>query len=104
MSPLPKSRVEKFDNMHCKNPALDATTTRCSLFTNTSRHDRFAAATILQSGLATAEAHITAEKLFPLPPADLQDEAERIRESNAEEDVIDLPEQERKCTQGLVMS
>ena len=63
---------------------------------------RFAAATILQSGPATAEAHITAEKLFPLPPADLQDEAERIRESNAEEDVIDLPEQERKCTQGLV--
>ena len=102
VSPLPKSRVEKFDNMHCKNPALDATTTHCSLFTNTSRHDKFAAATILQSGLATAEAHITAEKLFPLPPADLQDEAERIRESNAEEDVIDLPEQERKCTQGLV--
>ena len=65
---------------------------------------RFAAATILQSGLATAETHIdiTTQKPFPLPSADLQDEAERIRESNAEEDVIDLPEQERKCTQGLV--
>ena len=88
--------------MHCKNPALDATTTHCSVFTNTGRHDRFAAATILQSGLATAETHITTQNLFPLPSADLQDEAERIRESNAEEDVIDLPEQERKCTQGLV--
>ena len=44
----------------------------------------------------------TTKKLFPHPSADLQDEAERIHESNAEEDVIDLPEQERKCTQGLV--
>ena len=99
---FPKFRVEKFNNMHCKNPALDATTTHCSVFTNTSSHDRFAAATTLQSGLATAETHITTQNLFPLPSADLQDEAERIRESNAEEDVIDLPEQERKCTQGLV--
>ena len=44
----------------------------------------------------------TTKKLFPTPSADLQDEAERIRDSITEEDVIDLPEQERKCTQGLV--
>ena len=61
-----------------------------------------AAVSKLQSGLATAETHITTLKLFPLPSTDLQDEAERSRESYAEEDVNDLPEQERKCTQGLV--
>ena len=74
------------------------------MFTNSSSHDRIVAASTLQSGPAKAETHIdiTTKKLFPHPSADLQDEAERIRDSNAEEDVIDLPEQERKCTQGLV--
>ena len=74
------------------------------MFTNSSSHDRIVAASTLQSGPAKAETHIdiTTKKLFPHPSADLQDEAERIRESNAKEDVIDLPEQERKCTQGLV--
>ena len=85
---FPKFRVEKFNNMHCKNPALDATTTHCSVFTNTSRHDRFAAATTLQSGLATAETHIdtTTKKSFlqKIP----QDEAKRIAKDEIETDIF----------------
>ena len=72
--------------MHCKNPALDATTTHCSLFTNTSRHDRFAAATTLQSGLATAAAHITNTKKLFLQ-ATLQDEAKEIAKDEIKTDV-----------------
>ena len=83
---FPKSRVEKFNNMHCKNPALDATTTHCSVFTNTSRHDRFAAATTLQSGLATAAAHITNTKKLFLQ-ATLQDEAKEVAKDEIKTDV-----------------
>ena len=74
------------------------------MFTNTSRHVRFAAASIQLFSPVRPRPRLTHhhQELFPLTSADLQDEAERIHESNAEEDVIDLPEQERKCTQGLV--
>ena len=75
--------------MHCKNPALDATTTHCSLFTNTSRHDRFAAATTLQSGLATAAAHITNPKKLYLQ-ATLQDEAKD--DAKKEKNLNDFPD------------
>ena len=71
--------------MHCKNPALDATTTHCSLFTNTSRHDRFAAATTLQSGLATAATHTTQKSFLQKIP---QDEAKRIAKDEIETDIF----------------
>ena len=74
------------------------------MFTNTGRHVRFAAAQLRIFSPVRPRPRLThtTKKLFPTPSTDLQDEAERIRESNAEEDVLDLPEQERKCTQGLV--
>ena len=71
------------------------------MFTNTGRHVRFAAASIQLFSPVLPRPRLTHHYLeaLPLPSADLQDEDERIRENNAEEDVIDLPEQERKCTQ-----
>ena len=93
LSPFPKKKVERFLD--------EATTTQSSLFTNSSRHVRFAAAQLRSFSPVRPRPRLThtTKKLFP---TDLQDEAERIRDSNAEEDVNDLPEQERKCTQGLV--
>ena len=65
-----------------------ATTTHCSMFTNSGSHDRIVAATTLQSGLATAATHHHQE-LFPFP-ADLQDEAKDDAEK--EQDLNDFPD------------
>ena len=59
------------------------------MFTNSSSHDRIVAAPTLQSGLATAETHITTQKLSSFP-ADLQDEAKD--DAKKEKDLNDFPD------------